>query len=92
MIQKMGIIGAMESEVAILLHCMQEGGALKQTKAGGLTFNEGQINGKDVVVVKSGVGKVNAALCAERLILQFGVNAIINTGIAGALGGDLRIF
>lgn len=93
MIKKIGIIGAMDAEVAILLKCMQENGSgVEQTVFGGITFNEGQINGKTVVVAKSGIGKVNAALCAEQLILRFGVNAVINTGIAGALGGDLRIF
>ncbi|MBD5408828.1 MAG: 5'-methylthioadenosine/adenosylhomocysteine nucleosidase [Treponema sp.] len=93
MTKKIGIIGAMDAEVAILLKCMQENGSgVEQTVFGGITFNEGQINGKTVVVAKSGIGKVNAALCAEQLILRFGVNAVINTGIAGALGGDLRIF
>lgn len=93
MTKKIGIIGAMDAEVAILLKCMQESGSgVEQTVFGGITFNEGQINGKTVVVAKSGIGKVNAALCAEQLILRFGVNAVINTGIAGALGGDLRIF
>ncbi len=92
MVQKLGIIGAMDAEIEILLKCMQKNGALKQTDAGGLVFNEGQINGKTVVVVKSGIGKVNASLCAQRLIFQFGADAIINTGIAGALGGGLRIF
>ena len=93
MTKKIGIIGAMDAEVAILLKCMQENGSgVEQTVFGGITFNEGQINGKTVVVAKSGIGKVNAALCAEQLILRCGVNAVINTGIAGALGGDLRIF
>lgn len=93
MTKKIGIIGAMDAEVAILLKCMQEsGGEVAQTISGGITFNEGQISGKSVVVAKSGIGKVNAALCAEQLILRFGVSAVINTGIAGALGGDLRIF
>lgn len=90
--KKIGIIGAMDSEITVLRSIMQENGSLKQVSAGKCTFNEGLINGMSVVVVKSGVGKVNAALCAQRLILQFGADAVINTGIAGAAGGDLRIF
>ena len=91
-IKKIGIIGAMDSEISVLRSIMKENGSLKQTEAGNCTFNEGVINGVSAVVVKSGVGKVNAALCAQRLILQFGVDAVINTGIAGAMGGNLCIF
>lgn len=90
--KKIGIIGAMDSEIAVLRNTMKENGSLKQITAGKCTFNEGIISGIPVAVVKSGVGKVNAALCAQRLILQFGADAVINTGIAGAVGGNLRIF
>lgn len=90
--KKIGIIGAMDAEIAALRNIMKENGSLKQIAAGKCTFNEGVISGMPVVVVKSGVGKVNAALCAQRLILQFGADAVINTGIAGAVGGNLRIF
>ena len=69
-IKKIGIIGAMDSEISVLRSIMKENGSLKQTEAGNCTFNEGVINGVSAVVVKSGVGKVNAALCAQRLILQ----------------------
>lgn len=89
---KIGIIGAMDVEVSIFRDHMKENGSLKQTEAGNLVFYEGLLNGKSAVVVKSGVGKVNAALCAQRLILQFGVDAVINTGIAGAMGSGLEIF
>lgn len=89
---KIGIIGAMETEIALLKETMRKSGEVKQTEAGSLDFFEGEINGKSVVLVKSGVGKVNAALCAQRLSLQFGATHIINTGIAGAMGADLRIF
>lgn len=61
------------------------------TKAGGMTFTEGKINGISVVLVQSGVGKVNAALCAQRLILKFGCTHIINTGIAGAMASGLKV-
>lgn len=89
---KIGIIGAMETEITLLKEKMRKSGEVKQTEAGSLDFFEGEINGKSVVLVKSGIGKVNAALCAQRLSLQFGATHIINTGIAGAMGADLRIF
>ena len=89
--KKIGIIGAMEAEVDYLKK-LASAGKTKETVAGGLTFVEGTVNGTDVVIVRSGVGKVNAALCAQRLILQFGVTHVINTGIAGAIAHGLKVF
>lgn len=87
--KKIGIIGAMEVEVNFLRNLM-EGGA-KKTEAGKIVFDEGKIGGTDIVLVRSGIGKVNAALCAQRLILQFGCTHIINTGIAGAMAKELSV-
>ena len=87
--KKIGIIGAMEVEVNFLRNLMGDG--RKETEAGGIVFNEGKINGVDAVVVRSGVGKVNAALCAQRLALQFGCTNVINTGIAGAMAHGLGV-
>ena len=78
----LGIIGAMEIEVATLIDAMKI--SKKETKAG-MTFCCGKIEGKDVVVVKSGVGKVNAAMCTQILIDDFDVDAVVNTGVAGSL-------
>lgn len=89
--KKIGIIGAMDVEIEILRAEMKKNGSLKQTEAGNLIFNEGKLGEKNVVVVKSGVGKVNAALCAQLLAIQFNVDAIINTGIAGGMLKDLHI-
>lgn len=92
--KKIGIIGAMDVEVKTLKGLMKpfEGeNELKITEAGSLTFTEGVLEGVNVVVVQSGIGKVNAALCAQRLVLQFGVTHIINTGIAGAAGAGLGV-
>lgn len=86
--RKIGIIGAMEVEVQALRALLA---STREHAAGGLTFTEGQLDGVQVVIVRSGVGKVNAALCAQRLILQFGVTHIINTGIAGALASGLKV-
>lgn len=87
--KKIGIIGAMEVEVRTLVEQLV---GEKTTKAGGLIFYEGKLNDVDVVIVKSGIGKVNAALCAQRLILQFNVTHIINTGVAGATVHGAKIF
>lgn len=86
---KIGIIGAMEIEIEHLRSLMGEN--ITKTEAGSLLFMEGKIHGNDVVLVRSGIGKVNAALCAQRLILQFGCKNIINTGIAGAMAHGLGV-
>lgn len=84
-----GIIGAMDSEVRILCEQLNNREIIELQ---GLSFNKGILNGKEVVVVKSGIGKVNAALCAQLLIIKFGVEKVINTGVAGATGAGLGIF
>ena len=86
--KKIGIIGAMELEVETLKEHLQAG---KVTKRAGMDFYEGKLNGTDVVIVRSGVGKVNAALCVQILADLFQVTAIINTGVAGSLNAKLDI-
>ena len=81
-----GIIGAMEEEVAVLKDDME---IQEIVQAASMDFCRGVLCGRDVVVVRSGVGKVNAAICAQILADRFGVDALINTGIAGSL--DARI-
>ena len=85
---KLGIIGAMDVEVATLKEKME--GASVSTKAG-MAFCEGTLEGVPAVVVQCGVGKVNAALCAQILCDCYGVTAVVNTGIAGSLCNDLDI-
>ena len=85
---KLGIIGAMDVEVATLKEKME--GAAVTVKAG-MAFCEGILEGVPAVVVQCGVGKVNAALCAQILCDCYGVTAIVNTGIAGSLCNDLDI-
>ena len=63
----------------------------KVTKKAGMEFYEGVLYGKNVVVVKSGIGKVNAAICTQVLVDIFKVDAIINTGIAGSLNEKINI-
>ena len=83
-----GIIGAMEVEVAILKEKMED---VRIIKKASMDFYEGILAGKKVVVVRSGIGKVNAGICAQILADVFGVEAVINTGIAGSLNNDVNI-
>ena len=85
---KLGIIGAMQVEVELLLSAMEN---RKTTEKAGSTFYEGTLEGLDVVVVQCGVGKVNAAICAQILCDLFAVTHIVNTGIAGSLNAGLDI-
>jgi len=85
---KLGIIGAMQVEVEILLGALEN--KTERTIAGS-TFYEGRLEGLDVVIVQCGVGKVNAAICAQILCDCFGITHLVNTGIAGSLCADLDI-
>lgn len=83
-----GIIGAMESEVAELKNLMSETDIREKA---GMKFYRGVLEGKPAVVVQSGVGKVNAAMCTQILVDDFHVDYIINTGIAGSLQNKIDI-
>ena len=85
---KLGIIGAMEEEVETLLGLMEE---KRESQKAGSRFFDGVLEGLPVTVVQCGVGKVNAALCAQILCDCFGVTHLVNTGIAGSLCADLDI-
>ena len=85
---KLGIIGAMDIEVATLKENM---GEKTVTTVAGVDFCAGKLGGMDAVVVQCGVGKVNAALTAQVLCSCFGVTHIVNTGIAGSLDPRLDI-
>lgn len=87
--RKIGIVGAMEVEVSYLKSIMTNA---KSTQVANLSFFEGNLSGVDVVLVQSGIGKVNAAMCATILCSVFKVTHIINTGVAGGLQKDLHIF
>ena len=86
--RKLGIIGAMDVEVATLKDRMEN--KCVRTIAGS-DYCEGKLEGMDAVVVQCGVGKVNAALCAQILCSCYGVTHIVNTGIAGSLNAELDI-
>ena len=76
-----GIIGAMDEEVARLKEQMQN---VRITTKAMMDFYQGMLEGKQVVVVRSGIGKSNAAVCTQILVDDFQVSAVINTGIAGS--------
>ena len=80
---KIGIIGAMEKEIEALRADMTE----KTTRViSGMRFDEGKLCGRDVVLAVAGIGKVNAAMCTQTMILTYAPNVILNTGVAGGLG------
>jgi len=83
-----GIIGAMDQEVAKLKEMMQD---VKVVKKASREFYEGTLNGTPVVVVQAGVGKVNAACTTQAMIDAFPVSHVINTGIAGSLQAKIDI-
>ena len=83
-----GIIGAMDEEVAMLKEKLTE--VQVETKAA-MDFYKGKLEGKDVVVVRSGIGKVNAAMCAQILADVYHADHVINTGIAGSLKAEINI-
>ena len=85
---KTGIIGAMELEVETLKAKMTVSQVVKKAS---MEFYEGSLNGAQVVIVRSGVCKVNAALCVQILADLFHVTHIINTGVAGSLNVSLDI-
>lgn len=84
----LGIIGAMDEEVAKIKEQMEQ--VQVKTKAS-MDFYQGTIGGKEVVVVRSGIGKVNAGICAQILADDYHVDGIVNTGIAGSLRAEINI-
>jgi adenosylhomocysteine nucleosidase len=83
-----GIIGAMDCEINQLKSKLHN---LKEIKYGELVINTGELHGFYIVLVKSGVGKVNAALCTQYIIDNYHPAFIINTGIAGGVASGLQV-
>ena len=84
----LGIIGAMDEEVAKIKEEMTD---VSVTTVAGMDFYQGKLKGRDAVVVRSGIGKVNAGMCSQILADRFQISAIINTGIAGSLRNEINI-
>jgi adenosylhomocysteine nucleosidase len=85
---RIGLIGAMDSEIAHYLEAME---SVESQTIYGIQFYQGRLEQHPVVLCKSGVGKVNAAICTQLLIERFRIEKIIFTGVAGALHPDLDI-
>lgn len=83
-----GIIGAMDVEVAILRDAMKNA---RTETVSGIDFIIGRLENHEVVLARSGVGKVFASLCAQTMVLKYGVRAIVNSGVAGTLTKELHI-
>ena len=85
---KVAIIGAMEEEVTILRDKIEN---LEQMTIAGCEFNTGTLNGVEVILLKSGIGKVNAAMSTTILLEKFKPDAVINTGSAGGYEPSLNV-
>lgn len=84
----LGIIGAMDIEINGLISKMADP---ESRDIGPIRFTKGKISGKECVVAKCGIGKVNAAVCTQTMILEYHPDCIINTGIAGSTSGKTHI-
>lgn len=85
---KIGIIGAMSVETDALKSILEN---MQVETVSGVEFYTGKLYGKEIVVAKCGIGKVFAAICAQTMILRFGVTHIINTGVGGTLTDRLDL-
>ena len=83
-----GIIGAMEEEIENIKPHID---IISTKNIVGLDFYMGKMGGNNVVLVRSGIGKVNAAVCSQVLIDLYAVDYIINVGVAGAINKELKI-
>ena len=82
----LGIISAMSEELELLLKDMNIQNEIKKAN---MTFYKGNLDNKEIIAVVCGIGKVNAAVCAQILISEFKVDSIINVGVAGGIGKDI---
>jgi adenosylhomocysteine nucleosidase len=85
--KKIGIIGAMIEEIELLHQNVKN---VTEIKKAGVTYYQGILHNTDIIYCKSGVGKVNAAICTQ-VLLSFGVDAVWFTGVAGALDPGLDV-
>ncbi len=83
-----GIIGAMDEEILMLREQM----AITDVRSiAHIEYIKGNLGKREIILAKSGIGKVNAAVCAQIMIDIFKVDALINLGVAGAVSPDLNI-
>lgn len=86
--QKIGLIVAMDKELALVQSLLQNA---KEYEVNGFKMMQGQLDGKQIMLVKSGIGKVCSALATAELIKAFKPEIVINTGAAGALDKKLAV-
>lgn len=85
---RIGIIGAMEEETIALKNNLTE---RNDWAKAGATFSSGKMAGHDIILVQSGIGKVNAAIATTLLINDYQADVVFNTGSAGAVDSNLAI-
>lgn len=85
---KYGILCAMEEEIKVLRARLINA---RESEHGGIVFYEGTIEKKEVVLVRSGIGKVQAGMTTALLIAKYGATAVINSGSAGGIGDGLHV-
>jgi adenosylhomocysteine nucleosidase len=83
-----GIIGAMDEEIEL---CLQNMSDIKEFGRAGITYYQGRMHAKTIILCRSGVGKVNASICTQILIDDFGIDYVIFTGVAGGVDPELNI-
>ena len=88
LMKRIGIIGAMDAEVSLLKASITD---QKTEVIAQMEFVSGKMGGTEAVVVKCGMGKVNAGICAHTLINRYGVSEVINTGVGGSLDNRIDI-
>ncbi|MEE1272931.1 MAG: 5'-methylthioadenosine/adenosylhomocysteine nucleosidase [Olegusella sp.] len=85
---KIGIIGAMDVEVAPILEKMRDARTDVRARLG---FTEGTLGGASIVVARAGVGKVNAGICGYVLTCEYGCDTVVFTGVAGSVAPEVRV-
>ncbi len=85
---KIGIIVAMDKELSLLLPLLADH---TESTRNGFTFHGGRIASAEIVAMKCGIGKVNAAMGTMTLIDTFAPDLVINTGVAGGTGGNAGV-
>ncbi|KFF49791.1 5'-methylthioadenosine nucleosidase [Gammaproteobacteria bacterium MFB021] len=86
--QTIGLIGAMEQEVTLLASHLEDA---RVERHAGATFHCGRRHGVEIVLLQSGIGKVNAAVGTTQMMNRFRPDAVINTGSAGGFGAELEV-
>ena len=84
----LGVLSALSFETELILRKLS---GLEEKKISGVSFYKGRLNGKEIVLANMGIGKVNAGIITEALILSFKVDAVIHIGVAGAIAEGLEV-